>query len=706
MRAHLEFDNNDLVAVVDGPADEEPLAETAVETLKRGIAAAQKGDRECARELLTRASVVDPQCEEAWMWLASISEYPEELLAFLNNVLEINPQNKRAVDWHAATCSLLAKTFVQRGVTAHEDGSAELAISLFDQALEHDEKCTLAWLWKARLASTDDDKVECLERVLEIDPDNIEANEAIAPFREPTPAERFEEAKWAAVAGRRNEAMQLLDEVLDKAPDNAEAWILRSHFSLDLDDKIAALEKALEIDPENHAARASFDFLRSTVSAASAPADDTATVEAVAERGQEPEVEEPAAADAEDSAASPADVPELQEDMDEPAAIEQDLDTSADDTVSETAEQPQPAAAAGPFDELASEVVDEEEEVLAGPSEPADNGPTLEEILGAVHDGTGPDTPTLETVQADDVDDAVLLEPVIEEAAEDQASPLFDAAPEFVAECEVFAEPEVAQYADTPTIVEADAQCAFCEAPVSSQAFECRNCRALLTLSDIESLLAHKDADHELIQQAVDRLEAERQDRELTSLEMTVLGIGLFNLESFDKGFNVLQEASRLEPNNVILAGQVNAIAIRLDEIRRQNEIDETKPKGKTILVVDDSPTVRKLISAKLEKSGHNVTCAADGVEGLEKLSAGLPDLVLLDITMPRMDGYEVCKQIRANPAAAAMPVVMISGKDGFFDKVRGKMAGCTGYVTKPFGPETLMKALETYLVPENGHAG
>jgi twitching motility two-component system response regulator PilG len=65
------------------------------------------------------------------------------------------------------------------------------------------------------------------------------------------------------------------------------------------------------------------------------------------------------------------------------------------------------------------------------------------------------------------------------------------------------------------------------------------------------------------------------------------------------------------------------------------------------------------------------------------------------------MDGYEVCKQIRANPAARDLPVVMISGKDGFFDKVRGRMAGTTGYVTKPFGPETLMKALETYLLPD-----
>jgi len=286
--------------------------------------------------------------------------------------------------------------------------------------------------------------------------------------------------------------------------------------------------------------------------------------------------------------------------------------------------------------------------------------------------------------------------------------------PEFVAELPVeeyfeedaeYLEEAVVEYADEPRVVETlDAECAFCQALVNSQAFECGECHAVLTLSDIELLLANAKADYTVIRQSVTKMEADWNLREFSVHELTVLGIGHFNLRSFDQGFKYLQEAARLEPNNVILGGQVNALAIRLDEIRRQGELDESKPKGKSILVVDDSATVRKLISAKLEKSGHNVTCAADGVEGLEKFTDGMPDLVLLDVTMPRMDGYEVCKQIRANPAASGVPVVMISGKDGFFDKVRGKMAGCTGYVTKPFGPETLMKALETYLLPENGH--
>ncbi|MBL8181518.1 MAG: response regulator [Blastocatellia bacterium] len=196
-------------------------------------------------------------------------------------------------------------------------------------------------------------------------------------------------------------------------------------------------------------------------------------------------------------------------------------------------------------------------------------------------------------------------------------------------------------------------------------------------------------------------MESEWNGREFSSEEIQTLAIGQFNLKNHDLGFAYLQEALRNDPNNVILAGQVNALQIRLEEIRRHNEDVAALPKGRTILVVDDSATVRKLISNKLEKSGHVVACAEDGVEAMEWIENNKPDLVLLDIAMPRMDGYQVCKLIRSNEATKDVPVVMISGKDGFFDKVRGRMAGTSGYITKPFGPETLMRALDTYLVHE-----
>ena len=114
-------------------------------------------------------------------------------------------------------------------------------------------------------------------------------------------------------------------------------------------------------------------------------------------------------------------------------------------------------------------------------------------------------------------------------------------------------------------------------------------------------------------------------------------------------------------------------------------------------MVVDDSPTVRKLVAIKLEKHGHRVILAVDGMDALSKLNEEVPDLILLDITMPRLDGYQLCKIIKSNAAYKHIPVVMLSGKDGFFDKVRGRMAGSAAYITKPFEPETLLSTIDAY---------
>ncbi|HVF30670.1 MAG TPA: response regulator, partial [Pyrinomonadaceae bacterium] len=243
--------------------------------------------------------------------------------------------------------------------------------------------------------------------------------------------------------------------------------------------------------------------------------------------------------------------------------------------------------------------------------------------------------------------------------------------------------------------------CVFCSQTNEPQSITCSSCQAVLTLSDLELLLANQNADKMILRQAVEEMERQRATHEFNGDEMIVLGIGHLNLRNHQLGYSCLLEASKIQPDNVVLSGQVNSLLIRLDEIRQQEEAHLKMPKGKSILVVDDSPTVRKLISGKLEKSGHSVICANDGVEAMEHLEDFVPDLILLDITMPRMDGYQVCKNIRSKGSTKDVPVVMISGKDGFFDKVRGRMAGTTGYITKPFGPETLMKAVEMYLSGE-----
>ena len=486
--------------------------------LTQGITAAKAGDRTSARNLLLNVVETEPSNADAWLWLASISEYPEELLGFLDNVLEIDPYNARAREWTASTQLLLAKTMVQRGVAAAEEGQTALAVQYLETALEHDAECEMAWFWKAALADSDGKKVECLERVLLIN-------------------------------GENDEARRVLDSILP-APDESMPENTGEVFA---SDEIARQEQVTK------------DVTQELLSNES-----DAAVQTVSE-----------------------------------ANWDHELDASA------------------PFS------VDQME--------------------------------TVETSVAD-----IGFDPGNEDV---------DQSPVFV--------------------------CPYCFGENEKQQFACVSCQAVLSMADIEALLANNRLDRSLVEDSITQMEADWSLREFNENELTVLGIGHINLKNYERGLAYLQEALNRNPNNVILTGQINVLSIRINELRRQEEERESMPKGKLVLVVDDSPTVRKLISGKLKKCGHNVVTADDGVVALEMMGKMVPDLVLLDISMPRMDGYEVCKSIRANVATRDVPIVMISGNDGFFDKVRGRVAGATDYITKPFGPEALMGVLETYLQPE-----
>ena len=111
-----------------------------------------------------------------------------------------------------------------------------------------------------------------------------------------------------------------------------------------------------------------------------------------------------------------------------------------------------------------------------------------------------------------------------------------------------------------------------------------------------------------------------------------------------------------------------------------------------TIMVVDDSPTICRLVATTLQKRNYEVVTASDGMEALAKMNEITPDLILLDITMPRLDGYQLCKIIKSNETTKHIPVIMLSGKDGFFDKIKGRMVGALDYVTKPFKPDALVR--------------
>ncbi len=116
------------------------------------------------------------------------------------------------------------------------------------------------------------------------------------------------------------------------------------------------------------------------------------------------------------------------------------------------------------------------------------------------------------------------------------------------------------------------------------------------------------------------------------------------------------------------------------------------------ILVVDDEPTIVRLMEFILARQGHEMIVAVNGEEALEKIKTHQPDLVLLDIMMPRIDGYEVAQKLRADPQTAALPIIMLSAKAQDEDIRRGVEVGVDEYITKPFTPDHLVHVVSQYL--------
>jgi DNA-binding response OmpR family regulator len=113
------------------------------------------------------------------------------------------------------------------------------------------------------------------------------------------------------------------------------------------------------------------------------------------------------------------------------------------------------------------------------------------------------------------------------------------------------------------------------------------------------------------------------------------------------------------------------------------------------VLVVDDDPAIARLLELNLELDGHQVIIAADGASGIRSVAQDAPDVVVLDIMLPGMDGFEVCRRITSDPASSHLPVVLLSARAVPADRDRGREVGAAGYVVKPFDPLGLTALLE-----------
>ena len=115
------------------------------------------------------------------------------------------------------------------------------------------------------------------------------------------------------------------------------------------------------------------------------------------------------------------------------------------------------------------------------------------------------------------------------------------------------------------------------------------------------------------------------------------------------------------------------------------------------ILVIDDDASNREILRVRLESAGHAVVEASNGEEGLRLVETALPDLVFLDVMMPRLDGWQVCRQIKADPKTRAIPIVMLTACDQKIDQLRGWESGADEYMAKPWDPARLLELLEKW---------
>jgi twitching motility two-component system response regulator PilG len=123
----------------------------------------------------------------------------------------------------------------------------------------------------------------------------------------------------------------------------------------------------------------------------------------------------------------------------------------------------------------------------------------------------------------------------------------------------------------------------------------------------------------------------------------------------------------------------------------------DTDLSGFKVMVIDDSKTIRRTAESLLKKAGCEVLTAIDGFEALALIADSHPDIIFVDIMMPRLDGYQTCALIKNNEQFKATPVIMLSSKDGLFDRARGRIVGSEQYLTKPFTKEELLTAIRRH---------
>ncbi|MBU1565002.1 MAG: response regulator, partial [Proteobacteria bacterium] len=251
-------------------------------------------------------------------------------------------------------------------------------------------------------------------------------------------------------------------------------------------------------------------------------------------------------------------------------------------------------------------------------------------------------------------------------------------------------------------------RCIYCWSVITVGEIRCKTCQGMLRIAD--GYLPESSSSSELAH-AIQAYERELQTHPENSRIAYCLCLGHFSLGNIDRAREFINKALQISPLEPIftraatlLLKQTAPVAKPLKQVDkavpepRATSAPVTSAKQKTILVVEDSKTSRKVISMLLERKGYAIVEAKSGSEALQRSEEGVPDLVLLDVMLPDMTGYEVLSRLRQSTGLAEVPVIMLTGKSKPSDRLKGLFHGSNEYLTKPFDPAKLLAVIEKYL--------
>ena len=727
------------------PAEEKAL-------LQQGIAAARAGDKATARARFRELTAHNFDNELAWLWLASVADTPAHAMACLRRVLQMNATHEKA---RAA----LFRLVMEQGISQARSGEKAAAYASFVEGSALDARNELVWTWMASTAPGPNEALNALRHVLHINPTHQQAGRAYKKLvvqhgidlaqsgnaeaaRELlTEATRLEPENetvllWLARSVPAEEAVEHYTRILTLNPDHDVARAALEQLRPPMPPAPAVDEYASMLTEDGQ--------IEQAIELEAVNAEEEATAHAF-ELQQVEEVEEVEAAaepvvtiDAGPTVAS------------QPSTHEEFLIYQNGDSAAVWAPEAQTGVVAAAVEEmptvaLASEAAivaptDVDSYVAASESTYASSEAAVTTHVDLEYSATQDDQ--LISAGSGDVVEMELDQP--EAASELDAS--VDTSLEVTSDLEV--DPEVAAAAlapeapppSTPANIVVAWNCPICLSGAPEEAHRCPTCGSVPTLVDPDLLLETEPVDRRYVLQVIARMKNRRVsgasalfDHHLT------LGLAYINAARLPEGMQHLRKASETRPRDAEFKAQVDAVERRakasarsstrangkvavkppapsaapvevpLAPVAAAHDTHETAAHApatngnghhegrRIILVVDDSPTIQKVVAVTLEAHGHEVVTASDGMEALSKLRTLKPDLVLLDITMPHMDGYQLCRIMRSNDITRNVPIVMLSGKDGLFDKMRGRMAGAASYITKPFAPSTLPPLIDKY---------